>query len=56
MTMTGIGPGTPGAAFVEDPPSRERWVMLGVEVSRRLLAEEGRGRYAGRTTTISSAP
>lgn len=39
MTMAGIGPGTPGARFVENPPPREVWVMPGAEESRRLLMD-----------------
>ncbi len=31
MTITGLGPETPGASFLPSPPPREPWVMPGIE-------------------------
>ncbi len=38
MTITGVGPDTPGATFVPTPPPREVWIMPGVEEQAARLA------------------
>ena len=34
MTITGVGPNTPGARFVPNPPPRGVWIMPGIEEQR----------------------
>lgn len=34
MTLTNIGPNTPGAAFIPTPPPRTQWIMPGIEQQR----------------------
>lgn len=34
MTLSGIGPDTPGARFVPNPPPRPVWIMPGIEEQR----------------------
>ena len=38
MALTNIGPETPGASFVPNPPPREIWIMPGIEEQAARLA------------------
>jgi glyoxylase-like metal-dependent hydrolase (beta-lactamase superfamily II) len=38
MTITGLGPETPGASFLPSPPPRQPWIMPGIEEQATRLA------------------